>query len=89
MTTGAGAARVGEPIYTEEQANPAIGWKAPHVEHEQEFQPRRLSRIDELSVQVQRLLSNMRIAVIYGGNKADEGSVLYRTYNPRSWKPAP
>ncbi len=86
MTTGAGAARVGEPIYTEEQANPAIGWKAPHVEHEQEFQPRRLSRIDELAGQVQRLLSNMRIAVIYGGNKADEGSVLYRTYNPRSWK---
>ncbi|MBD2104032.1 D-alanyl-alanine synthetase [Leptolyngbya sp. FACHB-261] len=32
------------------------------------------------------LLSKLRIAVIYGGNKNRDGSVIHRTHNPRSWK---
>lgn len=48
--------------------------------------PRRMTRADELSGQVDRLLGKLRIAVVYGGDKSEAGSVLYQTHNPRSWK---
>ena len=32
------------------------------------------------------LRSKLRIAVIYGGNKEQDGAVIYRTHNPREWK---
>ncbi len=48
--------------------------------------PRRSTRSSELLGQVQRLISKMRVAVIYGGDKTCEGSVIYQTHNPRSWK---
>lgn len=47
---------------------------------------RRSTRSDELLGQVHRLISKMRVAVIYGGDKTQEGSVIYQTHNPRSWK---
>ncbi len=34
----------------------------------------------------QKLKSRLRIAVVYGGDKAKENAVMYRTHNPRSWK---
>lgn len=64
--------------------SPVPGTGAEGVEGES--RARRKTRDNELMGQVQRLLARMRIAVIYGGNKDDEGSVLYRTHNPRSWK---
>ena len=48
--------------------------------------PRRKTREDELQAQVNRLIRCMRIAVIYGGNKADDGAVINATVNTRSWK---
>ena len=47
---------------------------------------RRNTRAIELQTQVSQLLSKMHIAVIYGGDSNDEGSVIYRSHNPRSWK---
>jgi D-alanine-D-alanine ligase len=40
----------------------------------------------DLKTIIPKLKSNLRIAVVYGGNKDTEGSVIYRTNNPRSWK---
>ena len=47
---------------------------------------RRNSRAAELQTQVAQLLSKMRIAVIYGGDSQEDGSVIHRSHNPRSWK---
>jgi len=55
------------------------------VQHEQP-QPRRLSRTGELEAQVDLLIRTMRIAVVHGGNKDEDGAVIYRSHNPRSWK---
>lgn len=35
---------------------------------------------------IERLFDKLRIAVIHGGSSKDEGSVIYRTHNPRSDK---
>jgi D-alanine-D-alanine ligase len=35
---------------------------------------------------VRQLLARLRIAVVYGGDKAVDGAVIRRTGNPRSWK---
>ena len=50
------------------------------------FVPRRTGRLKELQEQVERLLQRMRIAVVYGGDKAAEGAVINQTINTRSWK---
>jgi D-alanine-D-alanine ligase len=42
--------------------------------------------LDRLQQSVERLMTRMRIAVIFGSNKANPGSVLYQTCNTRSWK---
>ena len=42
--------------------------------------------VDGLQQNVARLMTRMRIAVIFGSNKANPGSVLYQTCNTRSWK---
>ena len=42
--------------------------------------------IYELQDRVERLLERINMAVIYGGNKAEEGAVINQTANPRSWK---
>ena len=47
---------------------------------------RRSGRLDQLEMQVQRLLERMNVAVIYGGDKTVEGAVINKTRNPRSWK---
>ena len=47
---------------------------------------RRSSRIDQLQSQIERLLANLRIAVVYGGDKSEEGAVIYKSHNPRDWK---
>lgn len=49
-------------------------------------EPHRRACVHELQDQVRRLLSQMRVAVIYGGDKSVDGSVLYSSRNPRSWK---
>ncbi len=49
-------------------------------------QPRRSSRVDELESQIAQLMGRMRIAVIYGGDKTAEGTVINQTHNTRSWK---
>ena len=47
---------------------------------------RRSSRALELQSQVSQLLNKMNIAVIYGGDKNEDGSVIHKSHNPRSWK---
>lgn len=41
---------------------------------------------DKLSAWLDRLRDRLRIAVIYGGDKAAPGAVLHPTYNARPWK---
>ena len=48
--------------------------------------PRRKGRFQELQDQVERLLERMRIAVVYGGDKSVEGTVINQTFNTRTWK---
>lgn len=48
--------------------------------------PRRDGRIDQLRWQIERLASRMRVAVIYGGDKSVDGTVIHQTLNTRSWK---
>ena len=48
--------------------------------------PRRTDRIDELQAQIEQLKEQMRIAVIFGGDKTADGAVINETINPRSWK---
>ena len=48
--------------------------------------PRRTGRLRELQDQIERLLERMRIAVIYGGDKSVDGTVINQTINTRSWK---
>jgi len=59
---------------------------AVHELDADDLTPRRLSRPDELFGQVERLMSRMQVAVIYGGDKMLDGSVIFQTHNPRSWK---
>ena len=47
---------------------------------------RRNTRAEELQSQVAQLLEKMKIAVIYGGDKEEDGSVIHQSHNPRSWK---
>ena len=47
---------------------------------------RRNSRFEVLQSQVSQLLSKMNIAVIYAGDKEVDGSVIFQSHNPRSWK---
>jgi D-alanine-D-alanine ligase len=49
-------------------------------------QPRRLSREQELSGQIEKLFRRLRLAVVYGGDKSIDGAVIETTTNPRSWK---
>jgi D-alanine-D-alanine ligase len=35
---------------------------------------------------IKKLLAKLRIAVIYGGDKTQQDSVIYQTHNTRSWK---
>jgi D-alanine-D-alanine ligase len=39
-----------------------------------------------LEAQVERLMSRLRLAVIFGGNKSTPGSVIYPSRGTRSWK---
>ena len=48
--------------------------------------PRRDGRVEQLREQMERLMSRMRVAVIYGGDKAADGAVIHQTLNTRSWK---
>ncbi|MEL7543486.1 MAG: D-alanyl-alanine synthetase [Pseudomonadota bacterium] len=48
--------------------------------------PRRGGRRGELQTQMSELVSKMKVAVVYGGDKTHDGSVIYQTHNPRSWK---
>lgn len=43
-------------------------------------------RIEDLQADIERLAGRLRIAVVYGGDKAADGAVIYPTANPRSWK---
>jgi D-alanine-D-alanine ligase len=47
---------------------------------------RRTGRIEQLQTQAGSLLQTMRIAVVYGGDKNEDGAVIYQSHNPRSWK---
>src|ERR1700686_841573 len=40
----------------------------------------------ELQQQIEQLLPRLRLAVIFGGDKSIDGSVVYQAQNPRSWK---
>ncbi|MCG8354199.1 MAG: hypothetical protein MI920_01385 [Kiloniellales bacterium] len=48
--------------------------------------PRRTGRAHELQAQLDKLLGQMRVAVIYGGDKSIDGAVIHQTINTRSWK---
>ena len=51
-----------------------------------EAAPRRSDRVKELQGQLERLMTRMRVAVIFGGDKSVGGAVINPTFNPRSWK---
>jgi D-alanine-D-alanine ligase len=40
----------------------------------------------DLEAQIERLMSRMRLAVVFGGDKSTPGSVVYASRNTRSWK---
>lgn len=46
----------------------------------------RSGSIEHLQDQIERLRTQLRIAVIYSGDKSADGTVIYPTFNPRSWK---
>jgi D-alanine-D-alanine ligase len=52
----------------------------------QKAPPRRTGRVAQLEDQIDRLRRRMTIAVVYGGDKRQDGAVIYPTANPRSWK---
>jgi len=47
---------------------------------------RRRSRANELQQQVERILDQSSLAVIYAGEKSSAGAVINATSNPRPWK---
>lgn len=51
-----------------------------------DLESRRSGRVEELQSQIERLMTRMRIAVVFGGDKSTEGAVINPTSNPRSWK---
>ena len=48
--------------------------------------PRRRARIEELERQIDKLMPQLRIAVVHGGDKSADGAVINPTINPRPWK---
>lgn len=52
----------------------------------EEFYPRRVTRAEELQLQIERLMPHLHLAVIFGGDKAADGAVINQTFNPRPWK---
>lgn len=42
--------------------------------------------VGRLDVQLEILKDRLHVAVIHGGNKAEDGAVINRTSNPRAWK---
>lgn len=42
--------------------------------------------VDELQARLERLLPRLRMAVVYGGDKSEEGAVINPTVNRRPWK---
>lgn len=63
----------------EKAPNPVKQARAP-------LPPRRVGREQELHEQLNTLLSKINLAVIYGGNKTEDGAVINQIGNPRSWK---
>src|SRR6185295_11767621 len=55
----------------------------PRIEDEREDYR---GELDRLQQRIERLMTRMRIAVIFGSDKTAPGSVLYQTCNTRSWK---
>lgn len=47
---------------------------------------RRRARVDELERQIAKLMPQLRIAVVHGGDKSADGAVINPTVNPRPWK---
>jgi D-alanine-D-alanine ligase len=57
------------------------------ISNSQECEPRKYcGELDLLQQKIERLMAQMRIAVVFGSNKATPGTVLYQTCNTRSWK---
>jgi D-alanine-D-alanine ligase len=59
---------------------------APELTHAGETGIPGASYAPALEAAIDRLRSTLRIAVVFGGDKSLDGSVLYRTFNTRSWK---
>jgi len=51
-----------------------------------DFFQRRQTRVEALEDQITQLKENMRVAVVFGGDKSVDGAVINCTFNPRSWK---
>ncbi len=47
---------------------------------------RRASRVEELELQIERLFRRLKMAVVFGGDKNNDGAVINHTGNPRAWK---
>jgi D-alanine-D-alanine ligase len=62
------------------QKEPTIGAPAPPPA----TQP--AEHVADLEAQVERLMPRLRLAVIFGGDKSNPGSVIYPSRNTRSWK---
>jgi D-alanine-D-alanine ligase len=47
---------------------------------------RRAGREEQLQAQIEKMFRRLRLAIVFGGDKRDEGAVIESTTNPRSWK---
>jgi D-alanine-D-alanine ligase len=45
-----------------------------------------LTPAPHVEAMIDRLLDRLRIAVVFGGNKSNDGAVIFPTFNTRSWK---
>jgi D-alanine-D-alanine ligase len=62
---------------------------APPFESESETlnrAPEAAVRYPALQARIERLLTRLRLAVVFGGDKAVDGAVIVPTHNPRAWK---
>src|SRR5882757_7271930 len=64
---------------------PVLTKRAAQLRVDEQYETAR-GETARLQDQMERLMSCLRIAVIFGGDKAAPGSVLYKTSNTRSWK---
>ena len=64
-----------------------LNYEIPQIDTEYDDQcPSHPARVDGLQDLIGKLVADLRIAVIFGGDKQVNGAVINQTVNPRNWK---